>query len=349
MTDDLKLSLNRPGPRGPRGGGLYIPLVILIVLAAAGLFLQISGGRGGRSVPDGGLPAAKIEELAIRLERENLPGAAARAWIDYLESARPADVESARIWYRIGKIRHDSGDYEGAIEAYYRSESLAELKEIGPGISRRIAECLEGLGAFAALRYELEKRTALAPSDSTGGGEVIAEIGPWKITNSELDMMIESEIDDQLLQVGAALSPEEKRLQKEKFLESVLKGRERNAWLERFIAEELLYRRAREEKFHETPEVRTFMNSIGRKLLAQKYLERKIGPEIKVAPDELTAYYEAHVKDFEEDGVRKPFEDVKDRVYMAVRREKEMELQQRILDELKDRYDVVVHYSKLGK
>ena len=57
--------------------------------------------------------------------------------------------------------------------------------------------------------------------------------------------------------------------------------------------------------------------------------------------------YRYQVK-FKEEDVQKSFEEARDQVYMAVRAQKEMEIQRQVLDELKLRYDVVIHRSKLG-
>lgn len=350
MSEELNLSMHRHGPRDrkPSGAVFLILLILLIVVSGLNSLLLLGKIGGGKDVR-GDLSRGDLEDLALKLEKQSLPGAAARAWIDYLESAAPGKEERARIWYRIGKIRQGSGDHEGALEAYYRSESLAGIDEIAGEISRRTAECLEKLGKFAALRYELEGRTSFSEIDSTGGGDVIAEIGSWKISRAELEMMVETEIDLQLAQLAPGLTPEERIAQKEKLLDGILKQGGRERWLETFIAEELLYRSAREGKLHEEQEFRSLSRNIERKLLAQRRLEREYAARITIAPDELQDYYNANIKEFEEDGVQKPFDEVKNEVYSRVRLKKEMEIQGQVLERLKRQYDVVIHYSRLGK
>jgi hypothetical protein len=323
-------------------------IAVLAIAVALGFFYIRGGGRRGRFEASSGLSNKRLEELALKLENQKLSTAAARTWMEYLESTRPGGSEAARIWFRIGKLYQDGGDYERALEAYYRSEAVATINELEPEISKRTAECLEALGKFAALNYELEERTAVAKSDSAGGRDVLAEIGTWRITRADLDMMIEAEIDAQLSQLAGSLTPEERQKQKERLLESVLKQGEREKWLQRFIAEEMLYRRAREEKLADDPEFRALTRSLERKILAQKYLDEEFAKRITITPDELKTYYEAHKDDFKKDDRVQPFDKVQNDVYGAVRMQKEMEIQQQILGELKDRYNVVIHASKLG-
>ena len=349
MSNNLNLSMPPREERGDRPSRTVMMAVLALVVITGALMLFFgTGERKGRSSASSGLSGKKLEELALKFEDQKLPGAAARTWTEYIEAVRPGDEDAARIWFRVGKLCQDGNDYERALEAYYRSEALAKIDELEPEISKRTAECLEALGKFAALNYELAERTAYAKSDSTGGKDVIAEVGTWKITRADLDMMIEAEIDAQLSQLTGSLTPEERQKQKAKLLENILKQGEREKWLQRFIAEEMLYRRAREEKLNEDPEFRAFTRNIERKVLAQTLLDREFAKLIAITPDEVKMYYEGHKDEFQKDGKERPFDEVKNEVSGALRFQKEMEIQQKILGELKDRYNVVIHTSKLG-
>jgi len=327
--------------------GMIVAAFVALTLVL-GIFFAKGGERRARSSVSSGLSGKKIEALALKFENQKLPGAAARAWTEYLESSRPGGEEAARIWFRIGKLYQDGSDYERALEAYYRSEAIEKLDELDSEISKRTAECLEALGKFAALNYELEERTSYAKTDSAGGKDVLAEIGNWKITRADLDMMIEAEIDAQLSQLAGSLTPEERQKQKAELLENVLKQGDRDKWLQRFIAEEMLYRRAREEKLADDPEFRALTRNLERKILAQKILDGEFAKRISITPDELKAYYEGHKSSFTKDGKERTFDEAKDEVYAAVRMQKEIEVQQQIFGELRDRYNVVLHTSKLG-
>ncbi len=346
MSDDLKLSLNSKGEKPGRNKFLTVMVLVLLAVGIVNIALHIRGddqrGRGGN------LSGRKLEKLALKLEKRNLALPAARAWIEYMEKNGLDRGESARIWYRIGKLYHQSGDYAEALNAYYRSESFSRLEDLEDEISRRVSECLESLGRFAAMRSELERRTAFAPADSAGGEEIVAEIGNWRISRSELDMLIESEIEFQISQLASNLSAEERKSQKEKLLDNVFREGNRAEWLQSFIARELLYREAVKEGLQKDNRVRQLIRNMERKVLAQQYLADKYQSRIQVTPQDLREYYNAHPDEFKEDEEQLEFQEVKGQVYMIVRSGREREVQSDILQQLRDKYDVVIHRSRLG-
>ena len=78
----------------------------------------------------------------------------------------------------------------------------------------------ESAGKFAALRYELSDRVGMSPSPDANkpvskGDEVVAEIGPEKITESDLDQWIESQIERQLSRMAPYMPDEQVKKQKE--------------------------------------------------------------------------------------------------------------------------------------
>jgi len=346
MDDKLDLSLP-PRGRGKDKGSRHLVILVVILLAVALVDLFVSLHEGGRSAPPA-ISSGKLMDVALRLEKQGLYEPAVEIWKDYLKESKPGREESAKIWYRIGKLYQEDGRYAKAVSAYYISEEIGRVEEIAHEISTRTAECLEKMGRFAALDYELERRTSFAARDSLPSDDVVAEIGPVKITRSELNRMIEAELESQLAQMAGDLSPEERREQKRKLLDSIVKGNQVQAWLERLIAEEVLYRRAREKELGDVEEIRRMIDSVERKLLAQKYLEQEYAKRIVITPDELKSYYEAHKDDYKTDGKQQGFDDVKDEIYQRVRMEKERDVQRQIIEELMDRYDVVIHKSKLA-
>ncbi|HDL08647.1 MAG TPA: hypothetical protein ENG35_07930, partial [Desulfobacteraceae bacterium] len=150
----------------------------------------------------------KIKELASKLASRNLYTRAARVWQDYLSSAKVPDTERAKALFQVGTLFEKAGLYEEAIEYYYRSEITAKLSELEQQINTHIKDCFEKLGKFSALRYELMDRTSFKESEKAGS-RIVAEIGAEKITESDLDAIIERTIDNQLAPMMAFMTTEQ--------------------------------------------------------------------------------------------------------------------------------------------
>ncbi|HSG27594.1 MAG TPA: hypothetical protein VLA34_03865, partial [Candidatus Krumholzibacterium sp.] len=109
MTDELKLSLDRGGKESKGQKGLYMVLVLILVSTVAVLALMVMD-RTGQGPDHGGLSVDKLETLALKLERQQLYGAAARAWTEYIGKSSPGDAEAAAVWFRTGKLYQEGGD-----------------------------------------------------------------------------------------------------------------------------------------------------------------------------------------------------------------------------------------------
>lgn len=344
MSDDLKLTLDTVKKEKKDRSTLIIALLVfLIALAAPNIpryFRSIGGHNGDAEV---------LERVALKLEKQELYGAAAEMWTEYIKVATPEEDERARILFRIGRMREQEGDCESALAAYYQSEQTAALPELQQEISMGAERCLTRLARFAALRSEIAARTSI---DGEVESEVLAEIGTHRITRDMLVAMIEEEVDAQVAQAAAGMPAEQVRAQREKLLEQVMSETDMGQWLERLVAEEILFRYAMEEELYKDPEIAGMSRRIERKLLTTQLLAREYAGSITVDEDEMRAWYRDNGSKLAgssglEGGQVPPFEDVKDQVYAAVRMEKEMQVQAALLEKLADQYDVVIHASKL--
>lgn len=351
MNEELDLSLperEEAGQRPRRRGGLLL-LVLVAVLANMAVLIVRTRNDGGGSVSRGLEPEAR-KQLAIKLEKQGLHAVAAAAWKDYLAAAGLEGEQAARIWYRIGTVYQDGEDFEQALASYCRSEAFAELEGLDLELARRTQECLETMGKFAALRHALDERVGIGESAGKAGETVVAEIGAQKITRAELDRRIEAQIERQLAQFASHL-PEDKRLrQKEEMLKELSSSSQQLGFLGQFVFEEILYRQARESKLAEDPAVRTMLRDQERSLLAAKVVEKEMADKISITPGDLETWYEAHKSEYmsepEEEGAepeQKPFEEVQNEVYRALRAQKAQEVQQALLARLKAQHDVVIH------
>jgi parvulin-like peptidyl-prolyl isomerase len=301
MADELDLTV--PGrktkpPRSRDGVRLLLVAVLIGVLANLGVTLWRAGGAPPPEGGAGGLGKEPAKQHALKLEKQGLRKAAVGAWKHYLEVARPDGEESARIWYRIGKLYQEKGAYESALDAFYRSERFAKLDDLEDDIGRRAQECLEALGKFAALRYELASRVSLNKQAEKAGDEVVAEIGPEKITRSDLDRAIERRIAQQLDTFAAYLPEEERDRQKDALLKQFSSDAQRLDFLNQFLVEEILYRKARESGLADKPAIRAQILDLEHGLLARRMLESEMADQIKITEGDLRTYYEANKDKF---------------------------------------------------
>lgn len=349
MRNDLGLSVPTKEGRNVHRSGIEIILAVSLAVVLVLMVFLMSRRHSELSYMTGGLSADRLKALSLRFEDQKLSKAAARSWTEYIAVSRMGNEETARIWFRIGKLYQEANDYENALEAYYRSEALATLKDIEPEIAKRSAECLENLGKFTALDRALSERTAIAGLSKSGeesDQNVLAEIGTWKITRSDIDLIMEAEVDARIARMGGGLTGEEKLAEKKRLLEELRMQSGRDRFLQQFVAEELLYRYAREEKLDEDAEIRAMVRNLERKALAQAVIDREIAKLLSITPDEIRAYYEGHKEEFKKDDKILPYKEAREEAAASLRLHKALEIQQQLLDRLRLKYNAVIHTSR---
>jgi hypothetical protein len=331
---------------------VYILLVSLILISGFNALILLKGSPAKSNSLSGLIPPEKeLKQLALKLEKQELNTQAVEAWKDYLVTVTDED-ETAKIWYRIGKIYQQTGDFNNALNAYYRSESFAQPDDIKNEINRRIQECLESAGKFAALRYELGERVG-GTSESKGSADnIVAEIGAYKITREDLDRKIEKLIESRISGLSRYLSEERINKEKENLLKQYSSENGRRMFLEQYIIEEMLYRKAREDRIAETSQVMDDLKNMERSFLASKTLENTYANEIKITATDVKNYYEANKGKYvkkEDDGKERQYEfdEVKERVSMDLMAEKEKDVQKNLLSRLREKYNVVLHNTAL--
>jgi len=298
MAEELNLSLpeRKPGPAGP---SKLVTILLFFLLAVGVATLLITIFRpGGAKAPStsGHLSPDACKDLALKLEKQGLHDQAIETWREYLLLADISPEKRAKVWYRVGKLHQDAGRYDKALFAFYRSESFAGVAELEPEINRRIQECLEAAGKFAALRYELADRVGM--EKGAAGEEVLAEIGANKITKAEMDRRIEEQIERQITSFAPFMPEDERKNRKEAMLKHFSSAQARLHALNQFVLEEILFRKAREEKLTDDQTVRAILRDAERGILAQQVLEREMAGNIKITPGDLKTYYEAHKQDY---------------------------------------------------
>lgn len=351
MTDKLDFSVPEAGKKNhsKKMKGVYILLSLLLVFSIFNTVTLFKGRSIINKNSSSLTPTHKeLKQLALKLEKQGLSKQAVHAWKEYLATFMPEAVESSKIWYRIGTIYQANGDFDNALDAYYRSESFSKPDEIKDDINRKIQECLESAGRFAALRYELGERVGENNSSSGPGEDIVAEIGSEKITRSDLDTKIEKLIESRISGLSRYLPPDRINREKENLLKQYSSENGRRVFLEQFIIEEMLYRKAREARLSDDKSVRDALKDMERSFLASRVLEKAYVDEINITATDVNNHYKANKKKYikkEEDETERQmeFEEVKDRVAMDLMSEKERDVQRKVIMQLKEKYNVVIH------
>lgn len=302
MPEPLNFALpEAPAARRGSGRGVVVALTLIALLqvGVVGILFWQRGVGPRRPIAGAQLGVDAQRELALKLEKQGLTESAVDAWQDYLVAKGGEAGKASEIWYRIGTLWQDSSRYEKALAAYYTSESFGRLPNLETEIGRRVQECLDALGKYAALRYELKDRTAVG-GDATAGDEVVAEIGPRKITKVDLDRLVEDLVTAQLERFGRALTPEQREQRKAELMKQVGDNQVRRQVLGQYVAQEILCRKAREDRLTDQPEVRAQLQEAERSILAGELVAREVAAKVNVTAGDVKTYYEANKEQFKE-------------------------------------------------
>lgn len=344
MSDDVKLTLP---PRKVKIDWGRSPVLWLlaaaVALGAANLaFALIAGSRGAKDAT-AVLSAGEQRDLALKLEEQGLGFSAVEAWKTYLVQASPAGTETAAVWYRIGKIQQEQDRYEEALESYYRSEALHKDASTEKDIGRRVQECLEASGRYAALRQELSRRAGQQEDSAESG--VVAEVAGEKITGAGLERKIEEAIRLETAPYAPYMSAEDLARRKEELFKQYATREAKEQFLNQYLAAQMLYLSALDDKLADDAEVRGLLKDAERQVLASSALNRAMADNIKITESDVSTYFQANKARYVEDGKQKGFEEVRDKVYADLRDAKAKEVQGSVLEGLRKKYDVVVHPS----
>jgi peptidyl-prolyl cis-trans isomerase C len=302
MTERFNFAVpeTAPAPRGPgRGVAVVLALVVLLQVGLVGLVFwqRASAPRSQGSGVQLGVEAQR--ELALKLEKQGLTESAVAAWQAYLAAKGGEAGKASEIWYRIGTLWQDAGRYDQALAAYYTSESFGKLPNLETEIGRRVQECLDALGKYAALRYELKDRTAVG-GDAKAGDDVIAEIGPRKITKADLDRLVEQLVAGQLERFARGLTPDQREQRKAELMKQFGDNALRRQILGQYLAQEVLCRKAREERLTDRAEVRAQLQEAERSILANEVVAAEVAGKVNITPTDVKTYYEANKEQFKE-------------------------------------------------
>jgi len=308
MDEKLDFSLpEKNRTRSLTGVFSIILLLVLLVLISADILVFRGGGSPtmpGAQQDSQALTAEQVRDLAARLSGRNLYRRAASVWQEYLARTEISNGDRARGMFQVGVLLEKAGSYDEAIEYFYRSEMCADLDDLAGRINSHIKDCFTKLGKFSALRYELMDRTSLE-KNAQAGTTIVAEIGAERITEADLDALIERTIDNQLSPLKAFMAPDQLNEQKRKMLQQFKTPDARQQFLQGWLGQEILYREALEQQLAEEPEVKNLLNDQAQALLSRHLMNQQLAEKIHITETDLQTYYAANKQEFTEPAVAK--------------------------------------------
>ncbi len=294
MEEKLDFSLPEKNPRGSLAGPLAgLLLAAVVILTAANTYILTTRRDAAEPAVSPGLSASQAKQLATKLSLRDLHEQAAAVWAEYLQSPALSPQDRARALFQVGLLYEKVGRYGQAIEHFYRSEMAAPLEELAPQINTHIKSCFEQRGAFSALRYELMDRTGLGPT-ATAGQTVVAEIGPEKITDADLDAMIENAVENQLAPMTPFMTADQAAQEKQGMLSRFRTPQARLQFLQSRLAEEVLYRQALTESLPDKPQVKQLLTDVSRSVLSSQLMNEQLAAKISITETDLQTFYEAN-------------------------------------------------------
>jgi tetratricopeptide (TPR) repeat protein len=247
---------------------LVVNLVAVLGLAAFVVFRSSSGAQRA----DG---AERSREVASKLKAAGALDEAATLYEEYLAAARVPAETRARIAYSLGTTYLEVGDYQKALRWFYEAETVG-AGDLAEELGARIVHCLERLGRHHAAQAALDSRVRLSADSAERATDdpVVARIGDEEILRSDLDRAL------------SELPPEVAR--------SLVGPEARGDLLKRYVADELVWRKAAKLEYDKDPEVRRRHEALLKQLAVSRFVEQEILGKIEVDPGDLQNYFEAN-------------------------------------------------------
>jgi tetratricopeptide (TPR) repeat protein len=248
---------------------LVVNLIVLLVVG--GLLLARTRPAGVDAET-----ALRGREVAAKLKAAGALDEAAALYERYLEAGEEEPSARARIAYSLGNTYLETGQFERALRWFYEAELQAD-DDLAAQIAPKIVHSLERMGRFHAAQAALDARSAMrtgdAPAERSPEDPVVARIGDDRIYRSDFERHLDE------------LPPELAR--------SVVGAEARAQFLQRYVGEELLWRKALKLEMDKDPEVQRRRELLMKQLVVGKFLEDEIAAKIEVDEADLRNYFEA--------------------------------------------------------
>lgn len=277
-----------------------------------------------------GDPPEHLREIGSKLASVGVKGEAARYYERYVEHADIPGEKRAAVGLALAKLQKEDGQLERALGTLYRVEQWAPGSPSAKDAAPLIVELLDRLGKDQAAQSALSSRSQLDPAKSgPKEGAVVATVEGQSFTTGDLDAAIDAlppQLQQQLQQ------PEQKR-----------------QFLQQFVAEELLYRKAQKRGLDKDAEVRRRFDALTRQQVVGRLLEEELASSMKPSESDLRNFYQANIDRFKgADGKTAPFEQVQSQVGQAYLMGRMQELSQKMLQDAASSQDVKLFPEAIG-
>jgi tetratricopeptide (TPR) repeat protein len=252
-------------------------LVLIVALGAVVLARRPTPPAGPAVDPE------QVREVASKLKAAGAVDEAALLYEDYLAWTSASAEARAKIAYSLGTSYLTNGQYEKALRWFYEAETLG-AGPLDEEVGQKIVHSLERMGRFHAARSALRSRVDLTPEEGgeavrAAGDPVVARIGEHEITRSE----VERALDDLPPEIARNFSG---KAQREEFLK-------------KYVADELIWRKAQKLEYDKDPEVRRRLESLSMQFAVAKFVEKEVAGKIEVDESDLQNFFEANRSRYE--------------------------------------------------
>ena len=317
-------------------------LIVTVALLLVVIIILVSG----RATTEGDRERAEAtRKLASRLKAAGAIQQSAVLYEEYLAATGTQLAETrSEVAFSLAKTYLESGAYERALRWFYEAESLGGVaaKEVGS----KIVHTLERMGRFHAAQAALASRSQLGINAIDGpkrvrevqrpaDDPVVGRIGNEQIYRSEIVRALDDlppEIARNFKQPGA-----------------------KQEFLKKFIADELLWRKAIKREADKDPEVLRQHALMLKQLTIRKFIDEEIVRKIEIDEGDLKNYFEVNRKRYEDptaEGVPsspKSLDEVRSVVERDYRLGKIQGAYQALIDEEMSTSDVELFPENLGR
>lgn len=323
-----------PRPPEPRRSDRLVRwllvLNLVLVLGLGLLVMRDRGGVGGRAGD-----AERDREVASKLKAAGALDQAAVLYARYLEQADLEPEARARVAYSLGNTYLREGSLSEALRWFYEAETVG-AGALSDELGQRIVNTLERLGRHHAAEAALERQVQLEgdPAQHSADDPVVARIGAEEVLRSDVERALDE------------LPPE---------LASSISGPEqRQEFLRKYVADELLWRKAQKLEYDRDDEVLRRHAMVLKQLAVAKFVEQEVVRKIEVDEEDLRNFYQANLDRYqqpESDG--KPaqtpsFDEIRQLVERDYRMSKIQAEYERILDSELATADVELFPQEMG-